>query len=139
MDGKLLVLCDERPTINSYRERIDENGDVLRKENGKYYNVNNQEVDIDEHKEIISGMELLNNINTPAINDSDILFVDWNTVVSSNIELLTEMKRLSENQETIIFKDILTNGKNESITEKAYYDILFEIDRISNRPCIDYI
>lgn len=84
MEGKLLVLCGERPTINETGKRIDENGNLLLKRDEKYLNTDEEEVEVDEHKIIINGMDLLNPMITESVEPS-ILYVDWETVIPSDI------------------------------------------------------
>ena len=137
MDGKLLVLCGERPTINDERQRIDGNGHLLREKEGKFYNINDEEVYVDTHKDIISGMQLLNPMVIPA-TETDMLFVDWETVITTDIELLAKMKMLARSPEKLTPQEILEIGKGKSLIEKAYMERLLLIDRFGGRPSIDY-
>ena len=137
MDGKVLVLCGERPTINEYGDRLDENSNLLQKIDGKYYNLSDEEVEVDEHKNVINGMTLLNEISTDATN-SDILFVDWETILSTDLQPLQEMIAYANSTEPIPPKVILNSSKNPSMLKKAYTDRLMLIDSHNIRPRIDY-
>lgn len=64
MDGKLLVLCGERPTIDENGRRIDEKGQLLTKQGNEYRDIDGNVVQVDEHKKVISGMDLLNSMET---------------------------------------------------------------------------
>ena len=137
MDGKVVVLCGEKPTINEYGDRLDENSNLLEKIGEKYYNVADEEVYVDEHKCIISGMNLLNPIATEATN-RDILFVNWETVLSTDLQPLQEMIAYANSTEQIPPKVILDISKNPSIIKKAYGDRLMLLDDHNLRPQIDY-
>ena len=137
MDGKVLVLCGEKPTINEYGDRLDENSNLLEKIGEKYYNVADEEVEVDEHKRIISGMNLLNEISTDATK-GDILFVNWDTVLSTDLLPLQEMIFYANSIEPIPPNVILGISKNPSIMKKAYGDRLMLIDSHNLRPQIDY-
>ena len=50
MDGKLLVLCGERPTIDENGRRIDEKGQLLTKQGNEYRDIEGNVVQVDEHK-----------------------------------------------------------------------------------------
>jgi len=126
MDGKLLVLCGERPTINSHGDPIDEKGNVISKENEK-----------DSHKRVISGMNLINPIMTEVL-EPDILFVDWETIVTSDIEPLQEMKRYAFSSEPIPPQMILDSDKNPSLMKRAHMERLLQLDKHKARPSIDY-
>jgi len=135
MDGKLLVLCSERPTVDDYGNLIDEKRNLLSKnEDGKYINVEFEEVEVDENKRVVNAMDLILPVIPESIRDYDIIYADWETVITSNIEPLQEMTAYSRTEERIPVKLILDSGHNSSMIRKAYSETLTEIDR----PSIDY-
>lgn len=135
MDGKLLVLCSERPTVDDYGNRIDENRNLLKEnENGKYTNVEFEEVEVDESKRIVNAMDLILPVIPESIRDYEIIYADWETVVTSDIEPLIEMKQYANTKEQIPVKLILDSGHNSSMMRKAYMETLTEIER----PRIDF-
>lgn len=137
MDGKLLVLCGERPTINENGERIDKKGHLLINKGKKYLNKKGEEVKVNKHKQIISGMDLLSTYMTESIKP-DMLFVDWETIVTSDLEPLYEMIKYAESEEIIPPELIFDAQKNESIMKKAHLDTLLQKDKHSERPSFDY-
>lgn len=137
MDGKLLVLCGERPTINESGTLIDEKGNMLRNQDGKYIDINGNEVEVDTHKKVISGINLLNPIITES-TESDILFVDWESIVPSDIEPLQEMVEYAQTTEPIPPQMILDSGKNQSLMKSVHMNRLSQIDENNERPSIDY-
>lgn len=126
MDGKLLVLCGERPTINSHGAPIDEKGNVIYDDRPR-----------DSHKRVISGMNLLNPMRTEAL-ESDILFVDWETIVTSDIEPLQQMKMYAFSTEPIPTQMILDSDKNPSLMKRAHMNRLMQLEKCFARPSIDY-
>lgn len=135
MDGNLLVLCSERPTIDDYGNRIDENRNLLRKnEDGKYTNVEFKEVSVDEEKRVVNAMDLTLPVIPESIRDYKIIYADWETVITSDIKPLQEMIAYSETEEQIPVKLILDSGHNSSMMRKAYSETLTGIER----PRIDY-
>ena len=137
MDGKLIVLCGERPTINEYGERIDEQANLLIKKQDKYFNINGEEIKVDEHKKVINGNDLLNDMMTES-TEPDMIFVDWETIIPSNIEPLQEMIAYSRTTQKIPAQIILDSGKNQSIMKRVHMNRLLLIDKSQERPCIDY-
>lgn len=137
MEGKLLVLCRERPTINENGKRIDENGNLLLKRDEKYLNTDEEEVEVDEHKIIINGMDLLNPMITESVEPS-ILYVDWETIIPSDIEPLYEMVEYAETVDRIPSKLILKAQDNRSLMKKAHLETLLQKDKYGERPCLDY-
>lgn len=135
MEGKLLVLCSERPNVDDYGNYIDEKRNLLYKyENGKYINVEFEELVIDDNKRVVNAMDLTLPVIPESIRDYDIIYADWETVITSNIEPLQEMEAYSRTKEQIPIKLILDSGHNSSMIRKAYSETLTEIDR----PSIDY-
>lgn len=137
MDGKLLVLCGERPTINKYGARIDENGNMLLERNGKYIDINEKELEVDIHKKIISGIDLLDDMMTES-TEPDILFVDWESIITSDIGPLKEMIKYAQTTEKIPPQLILDSEKNPSLMKKAHINRLLQIDKSNERPSYDY-
>ncbi|MCI9063106.1 MAG: hypothetical protein HFJ17_00625 [Clostridia bacterium] len=117
MDGKLVVLCDERPTINKYGDPIGENKDT--------------------HKRVISGIDLLNEMYTESIK-SDVLFVDWETVVPSDIGILEKMQQYAKTTDSISPEFILDCMRKQSLMQRAYLDRLTGLDKLNMRPRMDY-
>lgn len=141
MDGKVLVLCSEKPTINQYGERIDENGYLLEKtKDGKWVNNEGKEVKVDEHKRIINGMDLTLPITPESIgySVSDIIFANWESIMPSDIELLQRMVEYSRTKAEIPLQITLDYEKNRNLMAKAHLDRLNSIDNAGLRPSIDY-
>ena len=135
MDGRLLVLCSERPTVDDYGNRIDENRDILRKtEAGKYVNIELEEVEVDEKERVVNAMDLLLPIEPHSIQGYDIIYADWETVAPSDIAPLQQMKTYSQNQEQIPFDLILKSDHKSSIMRKVYAETLTGI----GRPRMDF-
>jgi len=135
MEGKLLVLCSERPTVNDYGNLIDEKRHLLRKnEDGKYINVEFEEVEVDENKRVVNAMDLTLPVIPDSIRDYDIIYADWETVITSDIQPLQEMTAHAGTKDQIPIKLILDSGHNSSMIRKAYSETLTEI----NRPSMDY-
>ena len=135
MDGRLLVLCDERPTVDDYGNRIDENRNLLRPtEDGKYVNMELEEVEVDENKRVVNAMDLLLPVEPNSIQDYDIIYAAWETVAPSDIEPLRQMKSYSQNQEQIPFDLILKSDHKSSIMRKVYAETLTGI----SRPRLDF-
>ena len=96
MDGRLLVLCDEDVTLNSYNERVDKNWNLLRKiHDGSYDDMNLKKVEVDEHKNVISAIDLIMPEETESTANRDILYVNWETVVPQDIEYLQKLVQYS--------------------------------------------
>lgn len=140
MDGKVLVICSEKPTVNEYGDRIDEKGQVLRKdENDNWINIDYETVEVDEHKRVINAMDLILPIEPESIRDSSsILFANWDSIIPSNIEKLQEMISCSASTDQIQPGQILDWGKFSNMMSKAHFDRLMAIDELNLRPCIDY-
>lgn len=140
MEGKVLVLCSEKPTINEYCDRIDENGHLLKKdENNKWSNIDFDSVEVDEDKRVINAMDLVLPIEPESIRDSgSILFANWDSIIPSNIEKLQEMISCSANVDQIQPKQILDWGEFSSMMSKAHFDRLMTIEKLGLRPCVDY-
>lgn len=115
MDGKLVVLCDERPTITEHGTRIGN--------------------DPDEHKRVINGLDLTSKMMTDSLQ-SDILFVDWETIIPSNIETLREMSECAFSTDKIPVELMQKNLNKTSFMQNIYYERLLNIS--DRRPCIDY-
>ena len=118
MDGKLVILCDERPTIDEFGRWI-----------GK---------DEDTHKRIINGMDFLNVMMTESVRESDKLFVDWETVVPSNIESLVELQNYARTTETVPAEVLMNSVKNRNLMQRAYFDRFTSVNLSNMRPCLDY-
>lgn len=138
MDGKLLVLCDERPTINEHGGRIDEKGSLLAQQENKWFNFEGKEIEVDPYKKVISAIDLLNEMMTET-TEPDILFVDWETVVPSDISQLQQMKLYAQSTEEIPPQMLFDAAvKNPSLMKRAHYDRLISIDNMRMRPSFDY-
>lgn len=137
MDGKLLVLCGERPTINSQGDLIDEEGYICQKRGRTYFNYKGEPVQVDEHKNVINSLDLLNPMTTESIN-RNVLFVDWDTILPSDVKPLIEMKRYALSTESIPPEFILKQGESDSIMKRAYFDMLMFIDKVGQRPLMNY-
>lgn len=137
MDGKLIVLCGERPTINENAKRIDEQGNLLAKIDDKYININQEEVKVDEYKKVINGMDLLYDMVTES-TDTETIFVDWETIIPSDIQPMQEMIKVAMSTQEISPEMILESGKNKSFLKKAYMDTLLAVSKAEERPCFDY-
>ncbi len=123
MDGKLLVLCDERPTIDEWENPIDQRGNILNK--------------CDECKRVINGLDLMNPMQTDS-TDTDIIYADWETIVTSQIEPLMQMKQYAFSQESLPPKLLMENAVDKSLMQKSYFDTLLQLDKSGERPRIDY-
>ena len=138
MDGKLLVLCGERPTIDENGRRIDEKGQLLTKQGNEYRDIDGNVVQVDEHKKVISGMDLLNPMETEATK-LNILYVDWETIIGSGDgEPLQEMKHYAEIVDKLPARITLKGMEEPSLLKKAHWDTLMEIDRYGQRPTHSY-
>ena len=133
MDGRLLVLCSERPTVDDYGNRVDENREILRKtEDGKYVNMELEEVgEVDENKRDVNAMDLLLPVEPHSIQDYDIIYADWETVAPSDIGPLQQMKAYSLNKEQIPLGLIIKSDHKSSIMRKVYAEVLTAIGRAS--------
>lgn len=141
MDGKVLVLCSEKPTVNQYGERIDKNGYLLEKtKKGEWINNKGEIVKVDEHKRIINGMDMTLPIIPESIGHSvsDIIFANWESIMPSDIELLQRMVECSRTKDEIPLQITLDYEKNRSLMAKAHLDRLNSIDKAGLRPSIDY-
>ena len=140
MEGKVLVICSEEPTINEYGERIDEKGRLLKKdETGNWIDIDFNSVEVDENKRVINTMDLVLPMEPESIRDSgSVLFANWESVIPSNIEKLQEMIRCSTNVEQIQPEQILDWGEFSSMMTKAHFDRLMAIEDLGLRPCVDY-
>lgn len=136
MDGKLLVLCDEKVNLNSSNQRVDENENILKPiSRGVYQNKDLNEVKIEEHKDIISAVDLSLDIETENIRNREIIYTDWETLIPSDIEYLqtlTYYSRTSEDIPSEIIFEMLK--KNNSVIERVYQEVFSSIER----PSIDY-
>lgn len=138
MDGKLLVLCDERPTINENGKRIDEKGNLLIKTGDKWMDYEGNEVEVDLHKKVISAMNLLNPMMTESTKP-DTLFVDWETIVQSDIESLQKMVQYAQMSQPTPPQELFEiMKKSESIMKKAHYERLISLEQHNMKPSIDY-
>ena len=138
MDGKLLVLCGERPTIDENGRRIDEKGQLLTKQGNEYRDIDGNVVQVDEHKKVISGMDLLNSMETEATKPN-ILYVDWESIIGSDDgQSLQEMKHYAEIIDRIPARIALEGMEGTSLLKKAHRDTLMEIDRYGQRPTHSY-
>lgn len=90
MDKKLLVLCDESPTIDEYGNRIDEKGNLIQRDTFEKYE---QESIMDKHKEVISILDLYVDIETKSTQNRDIFFVDWKTLIPEDLEFMQNIKQ----------------------------------------------
>lgn len=136
MDGKVLVLCSEKPTINEYGDRIDENGNLLKKgEAGEWFDILDNIVPVDEHKRVINAMDLLLPIEPESMRNSDIFFVNWENIIPSDIEPLQSLISYSATTEDVPFKLLLSV---KSMMQKAHVDRFIAIDKAGRRPSIDY-
>lgn len=139
MDGKLLVLCGERPTVDEYEERLDEQGrSIYKKTDGTYVNGENKVVTVDTHKNVISATKLQGPIITPYVNDRDMLFVDWETVIPSDIEVLRQAIAHANTTEEVPYKFFLDASKRDSIMQQAYLNRLSEMIQTGDRPRVDF-
>lgn len=138
MDGKLLVLCGERPTIDENGRRIDEKGQLLTKQGNEYRDIDGNVVQVDEHKKVISGMDLLNPIETESTK-TNILYVDWETIIgSSDGEPLQEMKHYAEIVDKLPASITLKGMQESSLLKKSHWDTLMQMDRHGQRPSHSY-
>ena len=138
MDGKLLVLCGERPTIDENGRRIDEKGQLLTKQGNEYRDIDGNVVQVDEHKKVISGMDLLNSMETESTKPN-ILYVDWESIIGSDEgQSLQEMKHYAEIVDRIPARIALEGMEGTSLLKKAHRDTLMEIDRYGQRPTHSY-
>ena len=138
MEGKILVLCDKRPTVNEYGKRIDEKGNTIEKVNGKWLDVHGKEIEVDEFEKVIDGMELLSK-NITENTGSNIIYVDWETIIPSDIEPLQKMKYYAQTSQHIEPGLVSKNMKSkQSFMKKAHMDRLIYIDKNKMRPCLDY-
>ena len=138
MDGKLLVLCGERPTIDENGRRIDEKGQLLTKQGNEYRDIDGNVVQVDERKKVISGMDLLNPIKTESTKPN-ILYVDWESIIGSDEgQSLQEMKHYAEIVDRIPARIALEGMEGTSLLKKAHRDTLMEIDRYGQRPTHSY-
>ncbi|MBQ3145182.1 MAG: hypothetical protein IJB90_01130 [Clostridia bacterium] len=140
MEGKVLVICSEEPTVNEYGERIDGKGRLLKKdETGNWIDIDFNSVEVDENKRVINTMDLVLPMEPESIRDSgSVLFANWESVIPSNIEKLQEMIRCSADVEQIQPEQILDWGAFSSMMTKAHFDRLMAIEDLGLRPCIDY-
>lgn len=139
MDGKLLVLCGERPTIDENGRRIDEKGQLLTKQGNEYRDIDGNVVQVDEHKKVISGMDLLNSMETEATKPN-ILYVDWESIIGSDDgQSLQEMKHYAEIIDRIPARIALEGMKGTSLFKRVYWDTLMQIDRYGKRPTNSYV
>ena len=139
MDGKLLVLCGERPTIDENGRRIDEKGQLLTKQGNEYRDIDGNVVQVDEHKKVISGMDLLNSMETESTKPN-ILYVDWESIIGSDEgQSLKEMKHYAEIVDRIPTRIALEGMEGTSLFRKAYWDTLMQIDRYGKRPTNSYV
>ncbi len=111
MDGKILVLCDEDVTLDEYGNRIGE----------------------DEHKNIISCLELDLPEQTENVKNNAIYFVDWKTFMPEDLSYLVSVERVGtgqdqENKEQVLLKAL----EAKSLMEKSY------VDSLETSPRIDY-
>ncbi len=138
MDGKLLVLCGERPTIDENGRRIDEKGKLLTQQGNEYRDIDGNVVQVDEHKKVISGMDLLNPIETESTK-TNILYVDWETIIgSSDGEPLQEMKHYAEIVDKLPPSITLKGMQESSLLKKSHWDTLMQMDRHGQRPSHSY-
>lgn len=137
MDEKLLVLCGERPTIDENGRRIDEKGQLLTKRENEYRDIDGNVVQVDEHKKVISGMDLLNPIETEATRPN-ILYVDWETIIGSDGQSLQEMKHYAEIVDKLPARITLKGMEEPSLLKKAHWDTLMQMDRYGERPSNSY-
>lgn len=134
MKKKLLVLCGERPTINETGERIDTNGNVLTKHDGKYKNSEGNDVQVNESKNVIDIVQLLNNKQLE-LNDTDILYVDWETLLDSDERKdLEEIAEYGALIERIPPKFVRKHSEKPSLMKKVYIDKLIKMERYGERP-----
>lgn len=138
MDGRLLVLCDEDVTLNSYNERVDKEGNLLRKmDDGSYEDMHLNKVEVDEHKDVISAIDLIMPIQTQSIENRDILFVNWETVVPQDIEYLQKLVLYSRSTEPLPV-EMLQEGlkQKDSIMKRAHEKTFHAMQ--DQRPSLDY-
>lgn len=140
MEGKVLVICSESPTINEYGERIDEKGHLLKKDKtGNWIDIDFNSVEVDENKRVINTMDLVLPMEPESIRDSgSVLFANWESVIPSDIGNLQEMIRCSTGVDGIQPEQILDWGKFSSMMSKAHFDRLMTIEKLGLRPCVDY-
>lgn len=138
MDGRLLVFCDEDVTLNSYNERVDKNGNLLRKiHDGSYEDMNLKKVEVDEHKNVISAIDLIMPEETESIANRDILYVNWETVVPQDIEYLQKLVQYSTTTHPLS-EEMLREGlkQRDSIMKRAHEETFHAIQ--DERPSFDY-
>ena len=139
MEGKLLVLCDETPTINEWGQRIDKEGNVLKEKNGKFINTKEEVVEVDIHKRVINVMDLFKNMITPSI-DTDIIYVDWNTIIPEDLDFLSRVAKNAIREGQIDSQILLDSMKyeNQNLMSKAHLETLKQAKQTKNSPSLDY-
>ncbi len=126
MDGKLLVLCSERPTIN---ETGDLKGHLLKKDGKQYFDTEGNEVNVEAGKRVFSAIDLLLPIVTPdgSRDGSDIFFVDWETVAPSNTEQLEELTSYAPPTVELPIQRMFKLTEKPNLAKRAYINRLCEL------------